>query len=275
MAMQIRPLAVPRRTGRFDLADDLASALRQNNASLADGDIVAVSSKYAAGAQGRLVDLRGVRAYPDAVQMASRYRMSPEFAEVVSRESGDVLGGMPGFVMSTTADGILAPNAGIDRSNSGGGGGPDTTAVILYPDNPHRAAEHLRRAVFLGLSRRIGVIITDSRLLPARAGTTGVAVACAGIEPVTDMRATPDLDGRPLRVTVRATADELAAAANHVMGEGSESRPYAVISGSGARLASRTVAPSDAAVPRDQCIYMRSLPSRQSGRRRRGRRDGN
>lgn len=260
MALEIHPLTAARKTGRFPLFDDLTEALEKNGVVLAGGDIVAVSSKYAAIAQGRVIDLAGIRTYPHGSRTAARYRMSAQFAEVVCRESDAVHGGMGGFAMSSTTGGIMAPNAGIDRSNAGGGG-----TAVLYPDDPCGTAEYLRRTAFLRLACSIGIIMVDSRLMPARAGTTGVAIACAGIEPVTDMRARPDLDGIPLKVTVQATADGLAAAANHGMGEGAESRPYAVIRGSGARLTSRTVSAAESSVPHDQCIYVRSLRGGGSG----------
>lgn len=249
--MQVRPLTVGRKSGRFRLLEDLALALERNAAKLEHGDVVAVSSKYVALSQGRIIRLEDVRAYPDGRSVARRFRMHEGFAEVVQRESDAIIGGIPGFAMATV-DGILAPNAGIDRSNSGGG-------AVLYPSEPYGTAEELKRGVFLRYAVNVGVIIVDSRLMPARGGTVGVAIGCAGIEPVNDMRAQRDLDGNPLRVTVQAAADGLAAAANHAMGEGSESRPYAVISGSGAKMTARRVASGETAVPHDQCVYVRGL----------------
>ena len=106
---------------------------------------------------------------------------------------------------------------------------------------------------------RVGIVISDSRLLPARAGTAGTAVACAGFDPVDDARGRPDLDGSPLKVTVRAVADSLAAAANLAMGEAGESTPIAVARGSGASLTGRPLAAEETAIPGDRCAYMRSL----------------
>ena len=104
----------------------------------------------------------------------------------------------------------MAPNAGIDKSNSQG-------KLILYPDEPYLVAEQIKRKFFLDYGIHIGVIIVDSRLMPARVGTSGVAIACSGIEPVLDRRTTKDLDGNALKVTFQATADNLASIANHKM----------------------------------------------------------
>lgn len=253
MALEIHPIATDRKSGEFDLFEDLVLSAERNRVRVEGGDVVAVSSKYVSNSQGRIVDLDGVRAYPDGKRLAARYGMPETLAEVVSRESDQVFGGIAGFVMSATGGGILAPNAGIDRSNS------KKNTVIPYPSDPYRTAEQLRRKIFLGLGINAGVIITDSRLMPSRAGTVGVAVSCAGIEPVNDMRAQRDLDGSPLKVTMQATADGLATVANHAMGEGAESRPYAIIKNSGARLTGRRISAGEVAVARDQCVYARSM----------------
>ena len=84
--------------------------------------------------------------------------------------------------------------------------------------------------------------------MPARIGTSGVAIACAGIEPVLDMRAKKDLDGNPLKVTFQAVVDNLATIANHKMGEGAESKPFAIVRNSGAKLTDRKINPSEMAI---------------------------
>ena len=95
--------------------------------------------------------------------------------------------------------------------------------------------------------------------MPARIGTTGVAISCAGLEPVLDMRAKKDLDGNPLKVTFQAVADNVATIANHKMGEGGESKPFAIIKYSGTNLTDRKINPSEMAISPDQCVYVRGL----------------
>jgi F420-0:gamma-glutamyl ligase len=168
------------------------------------------------------------------------------------RESDFIFGGITGFVI-TSSDNIMAPNAGIDKSNAKNG------MLILYPNEPYRTAEELRRKIFLKSSIHTGIIIADSRLMPARVGTTGVSIACAGIEPVIDMRSQKDLNGNPLKVTFQAVVDNLASIANHKMGEGSESKPFAIIRDSGARLTDRKINPNEMAISHDQCVYVRGL----------------
>lgn len=232
--------------------DALAGALAGNGAGLEEGDVIVVSTKLVSNAQGRLVDLRGVRPSGDGLRAARRFGIAPEMAEVIIRESDAVLGGVPGFVLAS-AGGIISPNAGIDRSNAAG------CTSILYPADAYGAAERVRRKVFLEAGVHVGVVLADSRLMPARAGTVGVAVSCAGMSPVRDARAERDLYGNPLRVTMQATADSLATAANHVMGEGSESVPFAIVRGSGVPMTDRRILPSEPAVPHEQCVYVRGL----------------
>ncbi len=255
--MEAHPLAVDRRSDEFPLLDDLVLALEKNGVRMEDGDVLVISSKYVANSQGRVINLENVRSYPDGAGISERFHIPERLAEVVQRESDLVLGGMAGFVMAAI-DGILAPNAGIDRSNS------KRDEVILYPNNPYETAEELRRGIFLRFLVSAGVIITDSRLMPARVGTVGVAIGCAGIEPVNDMRAQKDLDGNPLKVTMQAVADSLATVANHSMGEGSESRPYVVIKKSDARLTTRRIPSNEISIAHDQCIYVRSLKKQSS-----------
>lgn len=250
--LSVLPLKVSKKSSRFCLYDDLDDALERSDVQPEAGDIIAVSSKYVANSQGRMLDLQSVRLHGAGATISHEYSIPRRFAEVIARESDYIMGGMRGFAMCVT-DGILAPNAGIDRSNSAEG------RVILYPYNTYRVAEQMRRRIFLKHAAHVGVIITDSRLMPVRAGTVGVAISCAGMEPVTDMRGRADLDGRPLRVTMQAAADALATFANHAMGEGAESCPYVVIRGSGVAMTTRNILPGETAVSHEQCIYMRSM----------------
>ena len=181
--------------------------------------------------------------------------MKPKFAEIVLRESDKVFGGVSGFII-TSSDNVLAPNAGIDKSNSEG------TKLILYPENPYQVAENLKRRIFFEYNIHVGIIIVDSRLMPTRIGTIGIALACAGFEPVRDLRGEKDLDGNPLKVTFQATADNLASIANHKMGEGSESQPIAIIRDSQCKMISRNISHNEMAISDEQCVYVRGFAHR-------------
>ena len=252
MQLTVLPLLAERMEGKFDVFEALLKTLEQNNAELKDGDVLVISTKYISNSQGRIIDLEKIKASEEGMQISKKYQLKSEIAEIIIRESDKIFGGIGGFVI-TSADNIMAPNAGIDKSNARKG------KAILYPTNPYQASEEIRRKIFLKFLIHVGVILVDSRLMPARIGTSGVAIACAGIEPVLDMRAKKDLDGNPLKVTFQAVVDNLATIANHKMGEGAESKPFAIIRNSDAKLTDRKINPSEMAISPDQCVYVRGL----------------
>ena len=252
MQLTVLPLLAERKNGDFDVFEALFETLEKNNETLQEGDILVISTKYISNSQGRIIDLEKTKTSYESTTVAGKFQLKPEFAEIIIRESDKILGGIGGFVI-TSADNILAPNAGIDKSNAREG------KVILYPKNPYLISEQIRRKIFLKLSIHVGIILVDSRLMPARIGTSGVAVACAGIEPVLDMRAKNDLDGNPLKVTFQAVADNLATIANHKMGEGAESKPFTIVRHSGTKLTDRKISPSEMTISPDLCVYVRGL----------------
>ena len=238
--------------GEFDVFVSLIDVLKKNNESLMNGDIIVVSTKYISNSQGRIVQFDRIIPSKEGSKLAEEFRIKPSFAEIILRESDKVFGGISGFII-TSADYVMAPNAGIDKSNANEG------VAILYPKNPYLVAENLRRKIYLKLSIHVGVVLVDSRLMPTRIGTSGVAIACAGIEPVLDMRARKDLDGKPLKVTFQAVADNIATIANYKMGEGAESKPFAIVRNSEAVMTDRKIKENELAISPDQCVYVRGL----------------
>lgn len=252
MPLTVSAIKAERQNEKFDIFETIETTLQKNKVELQNGDVLVISSKYVSNSQGRLIDLEKINASKDGIKLSEKFQIKPKIAEVILRESDVIFGGISGFVI-TSSDNIMAPNAGIDKSNVKKG------KVILYPEEPYLIAEQIRRKIFLKHLVHVGIIIVDSRLMPARVGTIGVAISCAGIEPVTDMRAEKDLDGNPLKVTFQAVVDNLASIANHKMGEGSESKPFAIIRNSDAKLTDRKINPNELAISHDQCVYIRGL----------------
>jgi len=252
MQLTVFPLLAERMNKEFNIFQELESTLEKNEIKLEDGDVIVISTKYVSNSQGRIVDLEKIKVSEFGEKIADEFKLKPGIAEVIIRESDKIFGGIGGFVI-TSADNIMAPNAGIDKSNAKKG------KAILYPKDPYLIAEQIRRKIFLKLLIHVGVILVDSRLMPARVGTSGVAISCAGIEPVLDMRSKKDLDGNPLKVTFQAVVDNLATIANHKMGEGGESKPFAIVRNSGAKLTDRKINSSEMAIAPEQCVYVRGL----------------
>lgn len=255
MPLTVLPLFSERKTEQFDVFEALLDTLKKNNEKLEDGDVIVISTKYVSNSQGRIVDIDKIKPSKQGKEISQKFKLKSEIAEIVLRESDKIFGGISGFVI-TSADNIMAPNAGIDKSNAKKG------KVILYPNKPYLIAEQIRRKIFLKFLIHVGIILVDSRLMPVRVGTSGVAVACAGIEPVLDMRAKKDLDGNPLKVTFQAVVDNIATIANHKMGEGAESKPFAIVRDSDAKLTDRKISPNEMAISPDQCVYVRGLANR-------------
>jgi len=172
---------------------------------LNEGDILVVTSKIVALAEGRL--------------LTKKSGLSKE--EIIKRESDWQL--RTKYVYLTIKDDTVMANAGIDESNANGG-------IILLPRDSYLAAARTRNYFKRrrGL-KKIGVIITDSRCLPLRAGVSGVALGYAGFRGLKDYRQEKDIFGRPFEFSRVAVADSLAAAAVLGMGEGNEQRPLAII----------------------------------------------
>ena len=254
MKLTVIPLTSKKKDRKFSFFEELKKIFHHNNTIIENGDVLVISSKFISISQGRVLKIDGSKVCEEAKQISKKFNSNEKFIEIVFRESDEILGGVSGFVMSST-DGILAPNAGIDKSNSIG------TEIILYPIEPYKFAEELKRKIFLEFNLHVGVIIVDSRLMPARIGTTGVAIACAGLEPTKDLRGENDLDGNPLKVTFQATADNLASIANHKMGEGDDLKPITIIRNSDCKLTDRKIMPKEMVISYEQCVYIRSFSS--------------
>jgi len=251
MSLEVFSVKATKKQGKFDLYNEIKKLVEKNGVLIRHGDVIVVSSKYVSNSQGRILDHDSIKPSQKANELSKKFSINDKLSEVIIRESDIIFGGVSGFII-TSSDNIMAPNAGIDKSNSQG-------KLILYPYDPYLVAEQIKRKFFLDYDIHVGVIIVDSRLMPARVGTIGVAIACSGIEPVLDRRATTDLVGNVLKVTFQATADNLASIANHKMGEGDELLPMAIIRESGAKLTDRKISSEETAIPYDECVYVRGL----------------
>lgn len=232
-SINLIPIKCRLRFERFDLVHVIYEELKRNRVALLDEDILVVSSKFASVSEGRFVNLAKVVPSKDAKEIAKTYRLNAAIAQLIIEESVSILGGVNGFVLATAGD-VLAPNAGIDRSNAPKGW------AVLYPKSPAATVRRLRRDI-LSLTNsnkpkgerivNLGVVLSDSRVTPTRLGTVGVAVATVGIRNTVDMRGKKDLFKNDMKVTVRAIADQVATAAQICMGEAAEAIPVVVIRG--------------------------------------------
>jgi len=245
--VEVFAIKIGRKTRKFDLFKTIVNY----GFTFIDGDVVVVSSKFVSISEGSLVQLRRVRPTSKAKKLARKFQMNEHIAELVLREADTIINGIPGFLLCTK-DGMLAPNAGIDKSNAPKG------KVILYPRDSFASADSLRLKFMSSLGRMIGIVISDSRLMPTRIGTTGIAVGVSGIEPVEDQRGHIDLFGKKLKVTLKAIADSLATIGVFIMGESNESTPVVVIRGAEVRFTNRKLSHLEMTIDPSNDIYLRN-----------------
>jgi coenzyme F420-0:L-glutamate ligase/coenzyme F420-1:gamma-L-glutamate ligase len=204
-----------------DLGALILDALARANLTLEDGDVLAVTSKIVAKAEGRRVELSKVNPSAEAEKLASETGKDPRLVEVILGESRQVLRKRQGLIIVEHRLGFVCANAGVDHSNVRGNG----EWVLLLPEDPDSSASALRSQLE-GLSgAKIAVLIIDSHGRAWRLGTVGVAIGLAGFPALVDMRGEVDLHGDMLNVTVIGLADEIAAAASAVMGQAAEGLP--------------------------------------------------
>ncbi|MCY4147279.1 MAG: coenzyme F420-0:L-glutamate ligase [Chloroflexi bacterium] len=252
-ALTVIPVRAPVQTEPFDLCATLLACLRAAGESLQDGDVLAISSKYASIAAGRVRKLSAIAAEPQAQELARRFGMDAAIAQLVLDEADHIFGGIELGFLLTAKGGVISPNAGLDRSNIPSG------QVVLLPRDPFATAESIRAQLQAAAGARLGVLLSDSWLMPGRFGTTGVAIAMAGFKPIRDERGKSDLFGNPMAVTQIGLADALAVCAQVVMGERDEATPFAIVRGADLQFSDAPLSVDDVAIPWRRCIYIESL----------------
>ena len=235
-----------------DLTDVILEALNKQGLRVEDNDILALASKIITYADGCLKKLKDVKPSGKAVEFAEKFSISPEFAELILCEAEEIYGGVEKAVL-TLKNHVLTANAGIDKKNAPVG------EAALWPRNPEKWAELIRKRVKERTGRNVGILIVDSRVTPLRIGTTGLALAVAGFKPVKDFRGEKDIFGKKLLITYHAVADDLASAAHLLMGEAAEKTPVVLIKGAPVDFDDEVYSSADMAMPFNNCLFMGSL----------------
>lgn len=210
--------------------DDLAGALAAALAPLSpqSGDVLVVAHKVISKAEGRVVALAAVTPGPRAVALAADLDKDPRQVQLVLDESTEVVRAERGVLVTRTHHGFVCANAGIDASNV-----PGEDVVVLLPRDPDASARALRAALAERLGVAPAVCITDSFGRAWRHGQVDVAIGLAGLASLEDWRGRPDTQGREMRATWIAVADQVAAAADLVRGKDA-GVPAALVRGLGA-----------------------------------------
>ncbi len=207
-----------------DLSATILEAIGHSQIEIQNRDILVVTHKIVSKAEGRVVDLASIKPSTKAISMAKEHDKDPRVMELILKESTQILRAKNGIIISETKHGFVCANAGVDQSNVEG-----DTAVLL-PVAPDESAGRLQDTVKKKIGKEIAVIITDTFGRTFRNGQTNVAIGVAGINPIKSYIGTYDMYGRKLRVTEIAVADEIASAAELVMGK-AKGTPVAIVRG--------------------------------------------
>jgi coenzyme F420-0:L-glutamate ligase/coenzyme F420-1:gamma-L-glutamate ligase len=217
---------IPEVAAGDDLAALVVRGLTLSSIALAPWDVLVVTHKVVSKAEGCVVSLSSVTPSPRAVEIAARTDNDARLVEVILSQSTRVLTSLPGVLVCETVHGLVCANAGVDRSNVGGG----DLVTVLPADSDASAASLRASSLPLCSGGPLGVVICDTFGRPFREAGVNVAVGVAGMPAVTDYRGLPDTAGYVMRGSELATADEIASAAELVMGK-TDGVPVAVVRG--------------------------------------------
>jgi coenzyme F420-0:L-glutamate ligase/coenzyme F420-1:gamma-L-glutamate ligase len=232
MPVEIIPLpGLPEIRPGDDIAHVVTHAVRMHDMRVAENDIFVVAQKIVSKAEGNIVRLAEITPSEPARLWAEQWGKDAQLVELVLRESKRIVRMERGIIIAETPHGFVCANAGVDVSNA------DEGTAILLPKDPDASARALQTRLSEAIGCHVGVIVSDTFGRAWREGLVNIALGVAGLAPLIDYRGEQDAKGKPLQATVIAVADEIAAAAELVMGK-SDRVPVAIIRG--AKIAARS-----------------------------------
>ena len=210
-----------------DLASIINKSINNNGIDIESGDVVVVAQKIISKCENRYVELKNIQPSKEATDLAKTLNRDPAFIQIIQNESKKIISTDKNVIIVEHKLGFININAGIDRSNIL----QNDDVVLLLPENPSKSAKDIQSAISANFQRDIALIVTDSMTRPFRSGVSNFALASANIPSLIDLKGDSDIYGNILQSTEIAIADELAAAAGLLMGQGSEKQPVVIIRG--------------------------------------------
>jgi len=208
-----------------NLTEIILATARRQGVTISNGDVIVITQKIVSKAEGRLINLEKVLPSSFALEIAKQTGKDPRYVDVILKETKNIVKITNKILILETKHGFVCANAGVDRSNVS-----KHEIVALLPKNPDKSAKQIRNEIKRKIGVEVAVIISDTFGRPWREGHINVAVGVAGMKPITDYRGKKDMFGYVLKVTTMAIADELASAAELVMGK-TNSIPVAILKG--------------------------------------------
>lgn len=209
-----------------DLAKLTCNAAKRQNTPIQEKDVIVITHVAVSKAEGNIVNLDEVSPSERAKEIAQKTGKEPALVEVILRETKEIVRLGPNSLITETKNGIICANAGVDRSNVEG-----ERNVVLLPKNPDASVQRIRQKIIDLTGCDVAVVVSDTHGRPLRMGEINVAIGVSGIKPIRDRRGEKDLFGYVLRIKQTAVADELASAAELVIGQANEGIPVAIIRG--------------------------------------------
>ncbi len=233
-----------------NLAELICNAAENQGTHIQNGDILVITHVIVSRAEGRVVNLDEVVPSEFAKSIAKQYGKDPTLVEAVLQETKSIRRMGDGKLITETKHGFICANSGIDKSNV-----PGERNVALLPDDPDRSAEEIREKIRRSTGCDVAVIISDTHGRPLRKGEINVAIGVAGIKALRDRRGESDLFGYVLKVKQTAIVDELASAAELVIGQANEGIPVAIIRGYD-HLKSENAKATDLIRPKEEDLFL-------------------
>ncbi|MCW4000451.1 MAG: coenzyme F420-0:L-glutamate ligase [Candidatus Bathyarchaeota archaeon] len=204
----------------------IVEAAQKQGTPIQPHDVMVVTHVVVSKAEGNIVNLDEVKPSQQAIEIAKQTSKDPALVEVILRETREIVRLGQNSLITETVNGIVCANAGVDRSNVSG-----ERNVVPLPKNPNVSAQNIRREIKRLTGADVAVIVSDTHGRPFRMGEINIAVGVSGFKPIRDRRGEKDLFGYTLRIKQTAVADELASAAELVIGQASEGIPAAIVRG--------------------------------------------
>jgi len=237
-----------------NLAELIVTAMQRESVALNDDDVVVLAHKVVSKAEGRIVRLRDIKPSKKAEEMAKVTLRDSRLVELILRETKSVAKASPEILIVENRQDWVCVNAGVDKSNVEG-----EDAYALLPTHPDESARKIRSEIMRKTGKNVAVIISDTYSRPFRRGQVEFAVGIAGIDPFRDYRGRKDMFGHVLKVKNTAVADEIASAAELIMGQGEEGAPVVIIKNLGNVNRRGNVSSADLLISKDEDLFRGTL----------------
>ena len=236
-----------------DLAKIIVETAAKNNVQIENGDIIVISQKIVSKAEGRVVKISQINPSEEALKLAEKVQRDPKLIELVLKETRRIIKASPEILIVEDKRGLICINAGVDKSNV------PRDSYSLLPENPDESARKIKERIAELTGKNVSVVIGDTFSRPFRRGQVEFAIGIAGIKPFKDYRGQRDLYNNLLRVKNVAIVDEIACAAELVMGQAKEAIPVAIIKNLERAETSEKSSIKELAISRQEDLFKETL----------------